>query len=145
VCRGSRQQPSHLNCALPVCCILKDIPTQSMCAVSPAKRHPPRSHSAVAKSGRTTFNYASGCRCCFLRAKDASTTQASLGFRVCGVRVAPAASGQVWAVDRHWGKQLTAATVGQAFTRFAGNGEDAAATHVALSNIRGWALIPVYN
>jgi hypothetical protein len=41
--------------------------------------------------------------------------------------VSQPASGQVWRGDRHWGKQLTPDTVGQAFTRFADNGETAAA------------------
>eukprot|EP00879_Flechtneria_rotunda_P024184 GHRR01025632.1.p1 GENE.GHRR01025632.1~~GHRR01025632.1.p1 ORF type:complete len:280 (+),score=86.93 GHRR01025632.1:597-1436(+) len=56
------------------------------------------------------------------RLKDASTTQASLGFRVCGVLVHDCKTGSSWRADRHWGKTLTADTVHQAFHKFADNG-----------------------
>uniref|UniRef100_A0A383WJ42 Inositol polyphosphate multikinase n=1 Tax=Tetradesmus obliquus TaxID=3088 RepID=A0A383WJ42_TETOB len=71
---------------------------------------------------RTWYPWASDSLQQKYRAKDESTTQASLGFRVCGVMGAAGSSGQAWRADRHWGKTLTADTVGEAFTRFADNG-----------------------
>ncbi|KAF8063649.1 IPK2 [Scenedesmus sp. PABB004] len=56
------------------------------------------------------------------RRKDGSTTQAALGFRVCGGLSHNSVTGATWRVDRHWGKQLTPASVQQAFLHFADNG-----------------------
>lgn len=56
------------------------------------------------------------------RKKDAATTQASLGLRLCGVKAARP-DGCEWRADRHWGKGLAAADVPAALRRFADNGE----------------------
>jgi hypothetical protein len=80
------------------------------------------------------------CRC-----KDASTTQSTLGFRLCGMVVQQAAAAssiplqqqgagagsssaghRVLRRDRHWGKQLTADTMADALRSFADNGEQQA-------------------
>lgn len=68
--------------------------------------------------------------------KDAATTQASLGFRLCGVvcrrrsGAAPATTTTttVWSEDRHWGKALDGAEdVRAALRRFGAMGGDASA------------------
>lgn len=55
------------------------------------------------------------------RLKDESTTQATLGFRLCGVK-APRLDGSVWTADRHWGKGLDRAGAADALRRFTENG-----------------------
>ncbi|GBG00134.1 inositol polyphosphate multikinase beta-like [Raphidocelis subcapitata] len=55
------------------------------------------------------------------RSKDEATTQSSLGFRICGVRVARL-DGSVWRADRHWGKGLGPEGAVDALRRFADNG-----------------------
>jgi hypothetical protein len=55
------------------------------------------------------------------RSKDESSTQATLGFRICGVKVARA-DGREWRADRHWGKRLGRADALDALRRFADNG-----------------------
>jgi hypothetical protein len=57
-----------------------------------------------------------------LRAKDEATTQARLGFRICGVRAARV-DGSVWRADRHWGKGLGPGGAVEVLRRFADNGE----------------------
>lgn len=70
------------------------------------------------------------------RSKDESTTQSTLGFRLCGMVLQrhPGSNGssgsncdssscEVERYDRHWGKALTAEGVSEAFRRYADNGE----------------------
>jgi len=56
------------------------------------------------------------------RSKDESTTQASLGFRICGVKVTRA-DGSEWCADRHWGKGLGQESVLEALRQFTDTGE----------------------
>jgi hypothetical protein len=57
------------------------------------------------------------------RSKDEGTTQASCGFRICGALVQNSTAGELWRVDRHWGKQLDRDNIHQVFIKFANNGE----------------------
>ncbi len=56
------------------------------------------------------------------REKDESSTQCTLGFRLCGLQVFRASEQAVTKKDRHWGKKLTEADVVPALLEFADNG-----------------------
>ncbi|GFR39948.1 hypothetical protein Agub_g25, partial [Astrephomene gubernaculifera] len=56
------------------------------------------------------------------KGKDATTTQSSLGFRVTGFKVWQQARGEYRTADRHYGKQLTAESMGAALATFGSNG-----------------------
>jgi hypothetical protein len=62
---------------------------------------------------------------CLRRSKDESTTQASLGFRICGLQVFRRREGRMRKEDRHWGKRLAAGDVAPALLDFADNGAHA--------------------
>jgi hypothetical protein len=133
------QHSAHPGCVHLFCCKMKQQPLAHVLGGAQVrhdnmKRHLPCPHTAQLVPCQHAICGQLLCCCC--RAKDESTTQASLGLRVCGVMVAQPGSGQVWRVDRHWGKQLTPDTVGHAFTRFADNGETAAAGRGVVVTIR---------
>eukprot|EP00877_Chromochloris_zofingiensis_P007959 jgi/Chrzof1/3416/Cz12g24150.t1 len=71
---------------------------------------------------RTWYPWASEAAQQKYRKKDESTTQSTLGFRICGVQVYNQQTGQVWKVDRHWGKGLTAADMVDALCKAANTG-----------------------
>ncbi|CAK0784397.1 hypothetical protein CVIRNUC_007601 [Coccomyxa viridis] len=55
------------------------------------------------------------------QAKDAATTQAALGFKVCGMQVYRASQMGYWRASKRWCKQLPAEAVGKALAIFANN------------------------
>lgn len=69
------------------------------------------------------LQYASSFCLHLCRKKDESTTQSSVGCRICGVLVHNTRTGDTWRADKHWGKTLTHTNIPEAFLRFADNGE----------------------
>ena len=63
------------------------------------------------------------------REKDAATTQAALGFKVCGMQVYRAGQGGYWRASKRWCKTLPAELVDKALASFAHNGECCTHTH----------------
>lgn len=55
------------------------------------------------------------------KAKDASTTQAALGFKICGMQVYRACQRGYWRASKRWCKQLPQDAVNKALIRFANN------------------------
>lgn len=55
------------------------------------------------------------------RRKDAATTQASLGFKICGMQVYRHARGGYWRASKRWCKTLPEALVDKALASFANN------------------------
>ncbi len=60
---------------------------------------------------------------CARRAKDQSTTQASLGFKICGMQVYRHSQGGYWRASKRWCKTLPAELVDKPLLSFAHNGE----------------------
>ena len=56
------------------------------------------------------------------RAKDAATTQASLGFKICGMQVYRHCQGGYWRASKRWCKTLPEALVDKALISYAHNG-----------------------
>ncbi|CAL5229779.1 g13168 [Coccomyxa viridis] len=55
------------------------------------------------------------------QAKDAATTQAALGFKICGMQVYRACQMGYWRASKRWCKQLPSETVNKALAIFANN------------------------
>lgn len=82
---------------------------------------------------RTWYAWADPATLAKCRSKDETTTQSTLGFRLCGLKASRAdddggggggGSKEEWCADRHWGKTLRGASdVDGALERFASNGE----------------------
>lgn len=70
---------------------------------------------------RTWYDWADASYVEKCKSKDASTTQSSLGFRICGLKVFQRVMDEYWAADRHWGKLLSAEEVVQALRRYTDN------------------------
>ncbi len=56
------------------------------------------------------------------REKDASTTQAALGFKICGMQVYRHGAGGYWRASKRWCKTLPVELVDKALLSFAHNG-----------------------
>lgn len=67
--------------------------------------------------------------CC--RQKDAATTQARLGFKICGMQVWRSCQGGYWRASKRWCKTLPEALVDKALMSFTNNGEELGSGTVA--------------
>lgn len=140
-CPSAIAYTGHLAHPLMLCCPLglTQINTQFTCiAIMPLRAVNLLSFAHVC----TTSVAWLFCRnqhyiCCGHRRKDESTTQSSLGFRVCGLLVHNSRTGDCWRADRHWGKTLTPDNVHEAFNKYADNGGYSGCIVVVLWFVRG--------
>lgn len=56
------------------------------------------------------------------RRKDAATTQARLGFKICGMQVWRSSQGGYWRASKRWCKTLPEGVVDKALMSFTNNG-----------------------
>lgn len=131
---ASKKRPSCPPEALPLAALARVVPTYSGVTLGPAgnallilddicARYKQPCVLDVKLGHRTWYEWASDAYIAKCKPKDEGTTQASLGFRLCGARVFQQITGEYWAADRQWGKRLAgAADVAEALRRFGDNG-----------------------
>jgi len=72
---------------------------------------------------RTWYTHADPDYIARCKKKDCATTQASLGFKICGMQVFRHGRGGYWRASKRWCKTLPELLVDKALTSFAHNGE----------------------